>query len=233
MRSLWSWQLLLGAGIVLAIMLTPPSQAQEAVADLTVIAYGAQLFDLNSGRTLMEDGGEIVERSSGVSIVAQWMSYLPEVDIEIRGGVLEGPAGRVEAAFMQLDLVAQRVTASGGVSWQQQPLEAVGDELLVLLGEGLAGLRGHVVSHAPELRAQELWIDLEALRMFLIGPYEYRDGPFLLTGSDEALLQIDPVPSVDGDEEAPLVFDARSEADPESVQRLLRVREAWLPADAP
>ncbi|MDF1524212.1 MAG: hypothetical protein P1P87_15525, partial [Trueperaceae bacterium] len=61
----------LAFAVVAALALAGPSGvAQEAVAELTVTAFGAQRFDLATGRTVLEDGGEVVDRSSGVRLTA-------------------------------------------------------------------------------------------------------------------------------------------------------------------
>lgn len=224
MRSAWLAPLRLALALAVATALAQP---QSAVADLTVVSYGAQLLDLASGRTLMEEGGEVIDRSSGVTIVAEWISYLPDVDIEIRGGLLVGPSGTMEAPFMRLDLVAGRIDAWGGVRWRLEPLEVVAEELLVASEGQLAALRGAVTGIEPPLQARELWIDLEDLRLLLFGPYEYRDGPLLLAGGEAAVLQIDPL--WEGEEGARVAtdFDARSEADAELLQRALEESSGW------
>lgn len=202
-----------------------PSPA-VAPADLTVVAFGAQRLDLASGRTVLDDGGEIVDRRSGVRLVAAWIAYAEGVEVVAREARVIGDVGAVTAAEVTIDLSAGRVFAVGGVSWSRDGFEVAGASLWFDASAAMAGLFGGVAAAVPDAAAAEVWVDLIDGRALLIGPYRFVDGPLSWTGGAGGVLQLDPV-EVDG----VVAFDARSEADPAWSERVAGARAAaGLPA---
>lgn len=197
----------------------PPVAAQEAVAELTVTAFGAQRFDLATGRTVLEDGGEVVDRASGVRLVAAWIAYVEGATLEARGATIDGDLGRVEADEVSIDLVAGRLEASGAVTLVRDGVRAAAVRMGLDGPAGLAWLAGTVVAEEPEAAAEEVWIDVADGRLVLVGPYRYLDAAFLLEGAEGARLQLDPVPASAGGG-----FDARSAVAADLAERIAAVR---------
>lgn len=197
----------------------PPSAA--AVADLTVVAYGAQRLDLATGRTVLEDGGEVVDRRSGLRLTAAWIAYAEGVDLVARDVQLVGDLGSVAAAEVTIDLVAGRVWALGGVAWSRDGLDVRGEALWFDVFEAVAGLHGGVLAETPAASAAEAWVDLVRGRVLLLGPYRYADGPLTLAGDADGVLQLDP--SGEGETAG---FDATTDADPAWRARVEDLRAA-------
>lgn len=213
---------LLGAAAPIAAQGAPAGVADAAaVADLSIVAYGAQRLDLASGRTVLEDGGEVVDRRSGVRLTAAWIAYAEGVDLLARDVRLAGDLGTVAADEVTIDLASGRLAATGGVRWSREGLEVRGDALWFDAAEAVAGLLGGVVADEPAAAAAEAWVDLQDGRALLIGPYRYADGPLVLTGDADARLQLDPV----GVGEA-AGFDARTDVDPTWRARVDTLRAA-------
>lgn len=205
----------------LASAFVPPGAlAQPPVAELTVVAYGAQRVDLASGRTILEDGGELVDRGSGVRLTAAWIDYLEGVEVVAREVRFEGGFGRVEAGELVIDLVNARLWADGGVVMWHGALALAAASLWFAVESGVVGLVGEVEASAPEASASEAWIELATGRVLLLGPYRFADGPLVLTGDGEAALQLDAFEVADG-----VVYDARSAVDDALAEVVARVRD--------
>jgi hypothetical protein len=164
--------------------------AQGVVADLTVVAYGAQTLDLASGRTVLIDGGEIREASTDVRIVATWISFLEGVEILAEEAVLRGVVGEVTAPELRIDLADRSLVAFGGVAWLRNALEIRADTLFYDHDRAVVGAIGEIRSANPTFEGVALWIDLASQRALLLGPYTFQDGPLTLSGVEESALQL-------------------------------------------
>lgn len=212
---------------VLALAAPPPpfAMAQAPVAELTVVAYGAQRFDLATGRTVLDEGGEVVDRASGVRMTAAWIAYVDGASLEARDATIEGDLGRVRAARVVIDLALGRVLAEGELEFERPGIRARAERLGLDGPAGLAWLSGGVVADLPEATAAAVWIDVADGRLVLDGPYRYVGGPFELEGDAGARLQLDPI--VVGDEAE---YDARTDVEADLVERIASVAAALDPA---
>jgi hypothetical protein len=183
--------------------------ARDTAAELTVTAYGRQTLDLASGRTVLDDGGEVVDRRSGVRLVAAWVSYAEGVEVVAREASFEGELGRVTAPEATIDLLRGRVWAGGGVLWERDGLAVRGEELRFDAEAGIVGMLGGVVATAPDASAAEAWVEIVGGRILMLGPYRYADGPIVLSGEAGRALQLDLVVAADG-----LTYDARTDVEP-------------------
>ena len=212
---------------LVAALLAAPAWAHGSAAELSVTAHGRQRLDLASGRTVLEDGGELTDRRSGVRLVAAWIAYAEGVEVVAREARIEGDLGSVVAAEVTVDLASGRLTATGGVAWERDGLEVRGGELRFDADAGIAWLAFGVVASAPAASAEEVWVEIAGGRVLLVGPYRYAEGPLALSGGEGSSLQLDVVATPGGP-----VYDARTEVEPgwlASVERLRR--DAWAGAD--
>jgi hypothetical protein len=177
--------------VALVLAAVAAAWAQGGIAELEVTAYGRQRIDLASGRTVLEDGGELIERGSGVRLVAAWIAYLEGIEVAAREASIDGDLGLVDAPLVVIDLVAGRLTASGGVAWQREGLRVTGETLWFDDAAGIVGLLGGVEAVEPDASAAEVWIELASGRVLLVGPYLYADGLLVLRGGEAASLQLD------------------------------------------
>jgi len=196
--------------------------AQSGVAELEVKAYGRQRIDLATGRTILEDGGELIERGSGVRLVASWIAYAEGVDVDARDARIEGDLGRIDAPRVVIDLGLGRLTASGGVVWRRAGLVVSGERLWFDAEAAVIGLLGGTEAQEPDASANEVWIDLASGRVLLFGPYRYADGLLVLRGGEDGALQLDAVETDDG-----VVYDASTVVDADWLATVAALREAW------
>lgn len=196
--------------------------AQSGIAELEVTAYGRQRIDLASGRTILEDGGELIERGSGVRLVAAWIAYAEGIEVSARDVAIDGDIGLVVAPLVVIDLAAGRLTASGGVAWRREGLQVTGETLWFAADAGVVGLLGGVEAVEPDASAAEVWIELASGRVLLVGPYAYADGPLVLRGGADASLQLD----VSGIGEG-VVYDASTAVDAGWLAAVVAARAAW------
>ncbi len=199
----------------------PFAWAQAPVAELTVVAYGAQRFDLATGRTVLDEGGEVTDRASGVRMTASWIAYVEGASLEAREATIDGDLGRVRAARVVIDLALGRVRAEGDLEFERPGIRARAERLGLDGPAGLAWLAGGVVAELPDAAADAVWIDVADGRVVLVGPYRYVDGPFELEGGDGSRLQLDPilVDDVAG-------YDARTDVEADLVERIAAVASA-------
>jgi hypothetical protein len=213
MRQILSW---------VSLLVVATAWAQAGVAELEAIAYGRQRIDLASGRTILEDGGELIERGSGVRLVAAWIAYAEGIEVSARDVSIEGELGLVVAPLLRIDLVAGRLTASGGVAWRREGLQVTGETLWFDVDAGVVGLLGGVEAVEPDASAAEVWIELASGRVLLVGPYAYADGPLVLRGGEGGGLQLDA-----GEAGESIVYDASTAVDAEWLAAVAAARSAW------
>ncbi len=189
--------------------------AQTPLADLSVTAFGTQRLDLATGRTILEDGGEVIDQRSGVRLTAEWIAYVEGERLEARQVVVDAALGRVEAATVAIDLTTGRLRASGGVVLTRPGFEAQAARFGLDPGAELAWLDGDVSASAPEATASSAFFDLVDGRVVLEGPYRFVGDPFTLEGDAGGRLQLDPVTIGDV-----TTFDARTSLDADLVDRI-------------
>ena len=199
----------------------PFAVAQAPVAELTVVAYGAQRFDLATGRTVLDEGGEVTDRASGVRMTAAWIAYVDGASLEARDATIDGALGRVRAARVVIDLALGRVRAEGDLEFERPGIRARAEHLGLDGPAGLAWLSGEVVADLPDATAAAVWIDVADGRLVLDGPYRYVDAPFELEGGADARLQLDPIAVADT-----TGYDARSSVEDDLAERIATVAAA-------
>lgn len=217
-RSVLTWPMIAWT----ALFAVASAWAQSGVAELEVTSYGRQRIELSTGRTILEDGGELTERVSGVRLVAAWIAYVEGVDVVASDASIDGDLGRVDAPRVAIDLAHGRLTASGGVVWRRAGLEVSGEALWFDAKAAVVGLLGGVEALEPDASATEVWIDLGSGRVLLVGPYRYADGPLVLRGGEGGSLQLDAFETDDG-----VVYDANTVVDEDWLATVAALREAW------
>ena len=218
----------LAAAVALLGPPVPHAVAQAPVAELTVVAYGAQRLDLATGRTVLDAGGEVTDRVSGVRMTADWIAYVEGATLEARDATIDGELGRVRAARVLIDLRLGRVRAEGELEFERAGIRARAERLGLDGPAGLAWLAGGVAAELPNAAADAVWIDVADGRVVLVGPYRYVDGPFGLEGGADARLQLDPI-VVDG----VAAYDARSEVEADLAERIAATAAALEAAPLP
>ena len=208
--------------VLAALAISGAGWSQSGIAELEVTAYGRQRIDLASGRTVLEDGGELIERGSGVRLVAAWIAYAEGIEVSARDVSIDGDIGLVDAPLVVIDLAAGRLTASGGVAWRREGLQVTGETLWFDADAGLVGLLGGVEAVEPNASAAEVWIELASRRVLLVGPYGYADGPLLLRGGADGALQLDASDTDEG-----VVYDASTVVDADWLTAVAVARAVW------
>jgi hypothetical protein len=194
--------LVAGAGGALAAD-EPAAGAPEADADsfaqLSVIAYGAQRFDLATGFTELSDGGEVIDRGTGVRLAAPWLRYAEGDRLEASDALVHGAFGELTAAKLTLDMARRELRAEGGVRLVT-PHGAVSAQTLAFDADGgWVLVRGDIRSEDVDLTAAAVWFEVAGGRLVLLPPYLYVDGPVTLQADgDGAPLQLTPELHDDG-----------------------------------
>ena len=178
----------------------------EGFAELEVVAYGAQRFDLATGFTELPDGGEVVERGTGVRLAAPWLRYAEGDLLEAEDARVEGDFGHIDAPRLTLDIAGRTLLAQGGVwlAWADGAVAA--ERLRFEAGPGWVWVEGSVRGESPTLEAAVVGYLVDTGVVVLLPPYRYVDGPLVLSADgDGAPLQLTPDRDAEG---ALLGFDA-------------------------
>lgn len=201
------------AALLAAVAWGPAAQGQ-GFAELEVIAYGAQRFDLATGFTELPDGGEAVERRTGVRLSAPWLRYAEGDRLEAHDALVEGDFGRIEAPMLRLDIAARVLSAEASspddedepaaarraglvrLTWDDGAVEAEG--LRFDAESGWLWLAGSVRGDVPVLEAAQVGYLSTSGVIVLLPPYRYEDGPLVLR-ADAAGAPLQLTPDRDGD----------------------------------
>lgn len=213
---------------VLALVALGAASAQGA--RLTVVPRGEQVFDIVTGETELPDGGTIVDRETGVELDADWIRYREGAFVEAEDAVAEGAFGRFHAEELHVDLAATELVATGGVTLEREGLEMTAVSLRFLAEKELVRLE-RAIGATPQFEAEAVLIDVRSGDALLLGPYRYAGGAFELEDErDGSRLQLDWNEDRDaggrrqggggGDDGLAARFDARSEVDPDLLERL-------------
>jgi len=192
--------------------------ADDGFAELEVVAYGAQRFDLATGFTELPDGGEVVERGTGVRLSAPWLRYAEGDRLEARDASVTGAFGVVLAPLLTVDIAARRLYAEGGVTLDWDGGAVVAAALTFDVSAGWLWLAGDVHGSEPELEAAAVGYEVAGGRVLLLPPYLYVDGPIRLRADvDGAPLQLTPERDEAG---AVLGYDASTQLDADVADAL-------------
>ncbi len=193
--------------------------AQGEVAELTVTAFGAQRLDLATGFTELPDGGEVVDRGTGVRLVAPWLRYAEGEVLEAHDATVDGPFGVLMAPRVRVDLAGGQLVATEGAVLEHgagQVLRAF--EIVYDARDGWAVARGDVVGEGPDFVADAIWADTATGRLVLVAPYRFDDGTVVLrSDSPGTRLQLTPFEDAEGAFDG---YDASTTLDDDVAQRL-------------
>lgn len=164
----------------LLLVLSAVAAAQEPVrtsfANLTIVSAGDEEFDLSTGVTTLLDGGEISDRSSGITLQANWISYHADEFIDTTGAAVTGPFGTVTAGSVFIDIPAARLSASGELRFAGRDLQVSASSLRYFGEQGVVELSGEVIATTPAFTAERVLYHLESGTLLLFSPYSYDDG---------------------------------------------------------
>ena len=206
----------------LAVAWMPTAAAQaDPFAGLTVVPFGEQTFDIATGRTTLSEGGEVIDRVTGVVLTAPFIVLQEGVFIEAQEVEVTGVFGTFQASNLLVDLESSVVRAEGNLRITIEATTVHGELLEYFATPGVLRMSGGVVGDNPGFEATSIIVDFSQGTALLVGPYVFEDGPFILRSNLEgSLLELTSV-DLDG---VP-TFDAATEVNPESLARL----ELYLP----
>ncbi|MEZ4606513.1 MAG: hypothetical protein R2880_13145 [Deinococcales bacterium] len=187
----------------------------QSFAAFTVEPYGDQIYDVSTGATTLPSGGKLIDKTNNMVLDASYIKYLENTYIEAINGNLSAGFGSLEAPDLRIDLNSQILTASGSVYVRSNNLDIYTSDVYIYLGAGIILVRGQVYSESPAFNGSGSVIDSNEQVAFLLPPYSYQDGPFLLR-SDNEKLQLKWYLDTSGN----VVFDSTDDIDPTIAERL-------------
>ncbi len=172
----------------------------SAFAALTIEPRGDQVYDLATGITTLADGGTVIDRQSGVTLVADSLRFRDGDFIEAQRARLQAAFGAAAAETVKIDIAAGKLHAGGGVILDRDAVHLEAEALEYDSVSELVALVGSVSASGPTFSAERALLDLRTGTMLLIGPYTFRDGLFTLRSPDAgALLELVPVEPTEPD----------------------------------
>lgn len=166
-----------------------PVGTPQDFAALSVRPNGPEELDLATGITTLPEGGEIVYRTEGVTLTGSYIRFLEGDFIEVRGALVTGTFGVLEAPELRFEIEPQRLVAQDA-TFVSEAVELRAATAELELERGVAVLSGGVTSTDPELGGERALVDLTGQQALLVGPYTFKDGPVALRGDAGELLAL-------------------------------------------
>lgn len=189
--------------------------AQGAFAALTVEPNGSQRFDILSGVTTLPEGGTIVDRDLGVTLLAERIEYRAQEYVKAWGVKLTGAFGEVTADSMNIDQLSGRLNAAGGLRLVREGLTVSAGSLEYDAAAEIATFEGGVEGTEPTFTADRVLLDVTSGDVLLEGEYLFEGGLFAMRSPEGGgmlalkLVEADGVISYDAATEVPSELLAR------------------------
>ena len=164
-----------------------PAWANEGspFAALEVRSNGRQVIDITTGVTTLPDGGNVVDKQTGVSFTASHIAYLDGAFIEASGVLLEGAFGVLSADDVRIDIASSTLRATGELTLRREGLEVLAKELEYFALTEVAVFEGGVKGTEPEFSAERVLLDVRNGDVLLDGRYSF-SGDLFTMNSPEA-----------------------------------------------
>lgn len=168
-----------------------PGAGAAGFAALDIVPAGEQIFDISSGRTLLPDGGEVIDHATGVRLLAPYIAFAEGRSLEATDVLVTGSFGSFRAATLTIDIEGALLSAAGGVLLERDSLTLTAPELIYDAGAEIARFSGPVTGTDPDFEAAGLLLDTLSGTVMLLGPYRFQDGPLTLASSrDDGRLEL-------------------------------------------
>ncbi len=201
-------------------MLTAAVWAQEGsvLAALEVVPRGEQIFNLDTGRTELPDGGEVIDQATGVRLVADFVSFTEGEFIEATAVEVDGAFGHLTAAQLSIDIAEEMLVAEGPLQLVRDALVIEADLVTFDAAKSIVRFDGSVRGVNPTFEAATMLLDTLDGTVLLVGPYVFEDGLLTLTTSQIGGLLELTYQDIDGVQ----VYDATTEVSAAVTQRFRR-----------
>lgn len=170
MRRLASALLLLGLALALRF------------ASFSVEPFGAQRFNLDTGVTVLPQGGVLTDNQNGLRLRTAYAEYKEGSFIRAREAELISGKEVFRAQTLEQDIPKQEARFTG-LTFSNPDFQGLkADRALALFEPELVVLKGQVTAQKPKLSAETLVVDLKARQALILGPFTYQEGRATLKG---------------------------------------------------
>ncbi len=187
----------------------------QSFAAFSVEPNTTEQFDIVTGISELPDGGKVIDRDSGITIIGDSVRYKEGEFIEVIGATVDGNFGKMIAPEIAVDLIYNTLSAFGEVELTTANLTINTTDLYIYLDPSIMIAYDKVVSLDPPFESAGAVLDAETQQGFLLPSYTYQDGLFLLR-SDTEKLQL----TWFSDDEGKIVFETTDDLDAEVVSKL-------------
>lgn len=184
--------------LILLLVFSLNASFAQSFAALTIIPSGRQSFDITTGVTTLADGGEIIDKTEKLSLVAANIELNEAEFISATTANVDGEFGSFSTESLYIDVLNQRLETSA-VELSYKNLVITADSLILFLDTDIAKLSGNVTSSSPEFSASAIFINLETGFALLGSPFVFQNGPLVLRQENAGKqLQLSPRELEDG-----------------------------------
>lgn len=170
---------------VLALAGTVSANDGAPFAALEVRSNGRQVIDITTGVTTLPDGGNVVDKQTGVSFTAGHIAYLDGAFIEASAVLLEGAFGVLSADGVRIDIASSSLVATGDLTLRREGLEVVASELTYFALTEVAVFEGGVTGNEPRFNAERVLLDVRTGDVLLDGRYSFAGDLFTMTSPEQ------------------------------------------------
>lgn len=189
----------------------------QSFASFSVEPNTTEEFDIVTGISELPDGGKVIDRDSGITIIGDSLRYKEGEFIEVFGATVDGNFGRMVAPEIAVDLVYNTLSAFGEVELTTTNLTINTLDIYIYLDPSIMIAYDKVVSLDPPFESAGAVFDAQAQQGFLLPSYTYQDGLFLLSSETEKL-QL--TWFADSNNQGKIIFETTDDLDPDVVAKL-------------
>lgn len=115
-----------------------PLPEDEGTARLEVIATGEQTLDVLTGETILTEGGVIVDRKTGLELIAPYIRYVQGEFIDATDASASMAGGVFNAQQISIDVENLTAEAKGSVGFEREGLRLIAPQANIDFGQEFA-----------------------------------------------------------------------------------------------
>ncbi len=172
MRRLATLALLLGLGLA------------ARFAAFSVEPFGAQRVNLDTGVTILPQGGVLTDNENGLRLKGGYIEYLEGSFVRAKAVELLSRRETFLAESLEHDIPKQEARFAGLTFSNPDFKNLKAQRALALFAEDVVVLKGKVRAEKPSLQAETLVVDLRNREALILGPFAFQEGRSILRGQE-------------------------------------------------
>ncbi len=169
----------------LTVLALGAAASAAAFAGFSIKPTGNQKLNIQTGTTVLEQGGSATDAKSGITVEGKYIEYKDGDFLRARTATLTTKdGGRMTSDSADYSAKSGVLTATGHINYSDARLKGlVADSATFQTRGSLVVARGNVHSDQPALSANTVVVDYKNNRAVMYGNYRYNYGGTSLAGS--------------------------------------------------